>query len=137
MEPLQAKIESISLGGLMTITYNRRVVPLTNVTWITPKEFHARFEQRSDEVDQTEEFTYKVIRHTPLNLYVQLTFFEPLGVSQGIDPDLVHVDMIRSLFMVEDVKGVYAEWVEGVPIEQTTFDVEAIRKGRNWGNFAN
>jgi hypothetical protein len=54
VEPLQARIESISMSGLLTITYNRRVVPLTNVTWITPKEFHVRFEQRSDEVDQTE-----------------------------------------------------------------------------------
>ena len=67
----------------MTISYNRRVVPLTNVSWITPKEFHVRFEQKSDEEDQTDRFKYKVIRHTPTNIYVQLSFFIPLDVSQG------------------------------------------------------
>ncbi len=83
VEPLVAKIDSISRTGLMTISYNRRVVPLTNVSWITPKEFHVRFEQKSDEEDQTDRFKYKVIRHTPTNIYVQLSFFIPLDVSQG------------------------------------------------------
>jgi hypothetical protein len=51
VEPLKARIESVSLSGLMTIEYNRRVVPLTNVTWVSTNEFYMRFEQTSDEID--------------------------------------------------------------------------------------
>lgn len=132
-----SKIESVSITGLMTISYNRRVIPLTNVTWITANEFHMRFEQRSDEIDQTDEFKYEVIKHTPDNLFVQLYFSEPLDVSQGVELDLVHVDMMRKLFMVEDLNGVYSEWKEGDTIQENNVDVGAIRKGRNWGNFGN
>lgn len=65
----------------MTISYNRRVVPLTNISWISPNEFHVTFVQRSDEIDQTEEFTYKVLKHTPDHIFVQLNFYEPLDIS--------------------------------------------------------
>lgn len=51
LAPLKATIESISLTGLITIGYNRRVIPVTNTTWITPSEFHVTFEQRSYEID--------------------------------------------------------------------------------------
>lgn len=65
LAPLTASIESIGLTGLITIGYNRRVIPVTNTTWITSGEFHLTFEQRSYEDDQTEDFRYKVIGMTP------------------------------------------------------------------------
>lgn len=70
VEPLKARIESISISGIVTIEYNRRVVPVTNVTWISPNEFYMKFEQTSDEIDQTDEFRYEVIEHTPDNIFV-------------------------------------------------------------------
>lgn len=34
-------------------------------------------------------------------------------MSQGIDLDIVHVKLLKSLFMVEDLTGEYAAWVQG------------------------
>lgn len=82
VEPLTAKIKSISVTGQMTIAYSRRVVPVANVSLIiTPDEFHVTLEQLSDEEDQTVDFTYKLLEHTPYNIYVQLYFVRPLEIS--------------------------------------------------------
>jgi len=40
---LKAQIESINITGYMTISYNKRVIPLSNVTWLTPLEFHMTY----------------------------------------------------------------------------------------------
>ena len=40
---MKAQIESINITGYMTISYNKRVIPLSNVTWLTPFEFHMTY----------------------------------------------------------------------------------------------
>ena len=49
----------------------------------------------------------------------------------------MHVQMLRSLFMVEDLKGVYSGWVEGDEIEQQVVNFDQIRRSANYGKFAN
>jgi hypothetical protein len=67
----------------------------------------------SDEEDQTEEFEFELLEHTPMNIYVQLKFSRPLEVSQGVMKDRIHVKMLKTLFMVEDLEGHFAAWQEG------------------------
>jgi hypothetical protein len=54
---------------------------------------------------------------TPENIFVQMKFKTPLDVSQGVLPDIVRVKMLVSLFMVEDLKGIYSEWNSGDRLE--------------------
>lgn len=45
-----------------------------------------------------------------------MVFSQPFDVSQGLTPDFVQVQMVRSWFMVEDTEGLYLGWSEGDPI---------------------
>lgn len=63
-------IESISMSGLLTIKYNRHVLPIKDLTPVTPRHFQIVFEQLSDEIDQTEDFSYQLVSMTPANIYV-------------------------------------------------------------------
>ena len=71
----------------------------------------------SDEEDQTDEFQFELLEHTPMNIYIQLKFSRPLEVSQGVLKDRIHVKMLKTLFMVEDIEGNFAAWKEGDKIE--------------------
>jgi hypothetical protein len=56
-----------------------------------------------------------------------MTFDQPLLVSQGVDPDLLHVLLLKNLFMVEDTLEIYANWSDGDLIQPSNFDMEAFK----------
>jgi hypothetical protein len=92
------------------ISYNRRIIPNIDLTLIKESQFKVVFEMLSDEYDQTKEFTYKILDQTPFNIYLQLYFSRPLEVSQGTMKDRIHITMLNSLFMVEDLQGDFDSW---------------------------
>ena len=110
LEPLMAYVESISPTGYTVISYNRRIIPNNDLTLIKESQFKVVFEMLSDEYDQTKEFTYKILDQTPFNIYLQLYFSRPLEVSQGTMKDRIHITMLNSLFMVEDLQGDFDSW---------------------------
>ena len=64
-EPLGAFIKSISITGEMIIEYSRNMLPLDNLAPITPSQFQIVFEQLSDEIDQSEDFSFDLLEMTP------------------------------------------------------------------------
>ena len=48
-------------------------------------------------------------------------------MSQGDILDRVHVNMLRDLFMVEDILGVFKDWKEGDSIRLANYDMDAFR----------
>ena len=56
----------------MKISYNRRVMPVTNLTALNANEFNVTFEQLSDEA--LVGFNFKLLNMTPAYVFVQLIF---------------------------------------------------------------
>ena len=62
LEPLDVWIESINSIGLMEIRYSDKVIPIKNITNVTELDYLIEFEQFSDEIDQTREFNWTLIK---------------------------------------------------------------------------
>ena len=94
----------------MEIRWSNPVLTARNLTNVQETHYKLVLTQNSDEVDQSMEFTWELLKFAPTYSLTQLNFVRPKEISAGSILDMITVYMDREIFMIQDVWGLYKNW---------------------------